>query len=134
LSIYFHNEACRFNYIGKDKTRKWLRDIIRNEKRKEGTINIVFTDNPTILRLNKTYLSHHYFTDVITFNYNEAGKIIGDIYISIDTVRENAGKYKTPFPEELKRVMVHGLLHLIGYNDKTKVQKVKISEKESFYL
>jgi len=134
LSIYFHNEESRFKLKGKEKVRSWLHNILVKEKKKEGTINIVFTDDKTILRLNSTYLSQHYFTDVIAFNYSEKIVISGDIYISIDTVESNAVKYKNSFIEELHRVMSHGLLHLIGYEDKTKKEKEKMREKESIYL
>lgn len=134
MSIYFHNEESKFTLKGKEKARSWLRNIVVKEKKKEGTINIVFTDDKTILRLNSTYLSHHYFTDVIAFNYSEKDVIIGDIYISINTVKFNAVKYKTRFIEELHRVMSHGVLHLIGYEDKTEEQKEKMRERESRYL
>ena len=134
MSIYFHNEECQFKYKGKRKARSWLRNILVEEKRKEGDLNYIFTDDNTILKLNSLYLSRQYHTDVIAFNYNEEDVVIGDIYVSIDTVRSNAEKYKTAFLEELHRVMVHGLLHLIGYEDETKAQKAKMREREYFYL
>ena len=107
---------------------------MHDENKYEGEINIVFTDNQTILQLNKTYLAHNYFTDVIAFSYNESNKVCGDIYISIDTVKENAITYNCSFLEELRRVMIHGLLHLIGYKDKTEKQKKEMRRKESLYL
>jgi len=134
LSIYFHNETCRFKYSEIAKSKKWLRKILREEQKKEGDINIIFSDNHTILKLNKTYLSRNYFTDVIAFPYAEGKTVDGDIYISIDTVKENAKLYKCTFMDELHRVMIHGLLHLIGYGDKTAKEKKEMREKESFYL
>jgi len=134
LSIHFHNEECRFTYSRGEDTENWLRKTIAEERKEEGDINIIFTDNNNILQLNKTYLSHNYFTDVIAFQYHEGVKITGDIYISIDTVKENARRYHSTFWDELHRVMIHGLLHLIGYNDKTAKEKKEMREKESFYL
>ena len=134
MSIYFHTEVPEFNYSEKERTKRWLRAVMKEEKKYEGEINIIFTDEESILQLNKKYLSHNYFTDVIAFNYNEGDLIKGDIYISIDTVRANAQKYKSTFSEELHRVIVHGLLHLIGCNDKTPTQKEKMKEKEAWYL
>ena len=107
---------------------------MHEERKKEGEINVIFTNDKTIHRLNKTYLSHDYFTDVIAFDYQEKGEIAGDIYISIDTVKKNAKLYKCPFNVELQRVIVHGFLHLIGYRDKTEKEKKEMREKESVYL
>ena len=134
MSIYFHNEKSRFEYKDEEKSKKWLRKILREENKKEGDLNIIFTDNPTILQLNKTYINHQYYTDVIAFHYNQEENITGDIFISIDVVKENAVLYGSEFHEELHRVMIHGLLHLIGYNDKTEKQRKKMREKESAYL
>lgn len=111
-----------------------MKKILREEKEKEGCINVIFTNDQNILHLNKTYLSHDFYTDVIAFDYQEPGKISGDIYISIDTVKKNAKKYKCRFSIELQRVIVHGLLHLIGYEDKTESGRRKMREKESRYL
>lgn len=134
MSIYFHKEETRFTYTEKEKSKKWLREILREEKKKEGDINIIFTNDQTIHQLNRTYLSHDFYTDVIAFDYQKPGKITGDIYISIDTVKKNAKRYKCQFNVELQRVIVHGLLHLIGYNDKTEEEKKAMREKESVYL
>ena len=134
MSIYFHNEKSRFEYKDEEKSKKWLRKILREENKKEGDLNIIFTDNPTILQLNKTYLSHNYLTDVIAFHFNHEENISGDIYISIDVVKENAILYGCEFQEELNRVMIHGLLHLIGYNDKNEKQRQEMRMKETCYL
>lgn len=134
MSIYFHTELTSFKYKEIENTRKWLRGVIKDEGKKEGEINIIFVDDKTILELNKKYLSHNYFTDVIAFNYNEENNIIGDIYISIESVKSNSDKYLTSFQEELHRVIVHGLLHLLGYEDKNKRQKENMAEKETLYL
>lgn len=134
MSIYFHTEACSFTFTEKFKSKKWLKKVLKEEKKREGNINIIFTNNTLIQHLNIKYLSREYFTDVIAFDYQEENKISGDIYISIDTVKENSKRYECPFHIELKRVIVHGLLHLIGYKDKTRKEKIEIKEKETFYL
>lgn len=134
MGIYFYNEGCSFTYKDVKKSKKWLLKVLQNEKKEQGEINIIFTNNPTILNLNKTYLSHNYFTDVIAFNYGKNKTVSGDIYISLDTVKKNAETYHCSFMDELHRVMVHGLLHLVGYNDKTKKEKAEMLRKEEFYL
>ena len=134
MSIYFHIEKNDFKYGEIEKTKKWLGDVIKGEGKKEGEISIIFVDDEKILQLNKTYLSHNYFTDVIAFNYNKGNWISGDIYVSIDTVKTNSNKYLTPLQEELQRAIVHGLLHLLDYDDKSKHQKENMREKEALYL
>jgi rRNA maturation RNase YbeY len=111
-----------------------MNKAIRNEGWLEGTINVIFTDNKQIRKLNREYLNRNYNTDVIAFNYNEREKINGDIYISIDTVKSNTALYSTNFTEELLRVIMHGLLHLIGYDDRSPELKKIMQEKEEAYL
>jgi len=134
VSIYFHTENTGFIYKGKNLTRKWIRNTIQTESCKEGNINIIFTNNTTIQKINQTYLSRDYFTDVIAFNFNEGDLIHGDIYIGVETVKTNAQKFSTDFCQELKRVIIHGVLHLIGYNDKTTAEKNTMRKKEAHYL
>ena len=97
-------------------------------------IQFVFCSDVYLLELNQQYLHHDTLTDIITFDYREGKKISGDIFISIDRVRENAGKFNVLFKEELHRVMIHGILHLCGYKDKDKKSKMLMTEKEDFYL
>ena len=134
MSIYFHNEECRFQYEEKTKTKRWIRSILEGEKKKEGDINIIFSGNRKIIELNKTYLNRSYSTDVISFQYNEGETINGDVYIGIETVMNNAEKYNATLDDELHRIMAHGVLHLIGYDDKTAQQRKRMTEKEMFYL
>ena len=101
---------------------------------KIGEINYIFCSDNYILKINKDYLNHNYFTDIITFNYNEGKKVNADIFISIDTVKSNANSRKIDFYNELHRVMVHGILHLVGYNDKTPTQQIEMTSKEDYYL
>lgn len=107
--------------------------MLLKEKKICGNINFIFCTDEELLKLNKKYLHHNTYTDVITFNYND-NDLSGDIYISIDRVRLNSVKYKVTFNNELHRVMLHGVLHLIGYNDKSKKQKETMVKAENKYL
>ena len=113
---------------------KWLEQIIKREKRVAGDIVCVFCDDKYLLEKNIKYLNHDYLTDVITFDYCEDRTVSGDILISVERVRENGKSYNVSFFTEIKRVIVHGLLHLLGYDDKTNSSKQEMTEKEDFYL
>lgn len=112
----------------------WLKLVAESEIKKLGNINIIFCSDNYILDVNVKYLGHDYFTDIITFDYCEKDILSGDLFISIDTVRDNAEFYKTEFNDELNRVIVHGLLHLIGYDDHTPEEQKIMREKENYYL
>ena len=99
-----------------------------------GNLNYSFTSDESLLKINMEYLKHNTYTDIITFNYNEGKKISGDIFISIDRVKENAEKFEAPFEEELHRVMIHGVLHLCGYKDKSKTDSELMRKKENAAL
>jgi len=119
----------------KNKIKKWIIYIIEKEfKKSVGDINFYFTDDTEILEINKKYLAHNYYTDIITFNYCTENSISGDIVISVDTVKTNAKDYNVTFENELHRVIVHGILHLLGFDDSTEEQKKEIREKESWAL
>jgi len=114
--------------------KSWISKVISNEKRKEGDINYIFCDDNYLLEKNIKYLKHTSLTDIISFDYT-IGKIIsGDIFISIERVKENSNIFKTRFLDELHRVMVHGILHYCGYNDKTDQEKKLMRAKEDYYL
>ena len=108
--------------------------VAGSEVRKIGDISIIFCSDNYILDVNMRHLQHDYFTDIITFDYCEGDKLSGDLFISVDSVRENALFYGTEFADELNRVMVHGLLHLIGYDDHTEEEQKTMREKEDYYL
>jgi probable rRNA maturation factor len=119
--------------------RKALKDAVEqvfiNEKTSLATLNYIFCSDKRILEINQQYLNHDYFTDIITFGLSEKkDPVIGEIYISVDRLRENAIKLNNPFTKELYRVVFHGALHLCGYNDKKREQKIKIREREDFYI
>ena len=116
------------------ETTNWLKKIIIEENKKTGDIVYFFCDDKYLLRENIKYLNHHYLTDVITFDYCKENIISGDILISAERVEENAKKYNVPFLLEIKRVMAHGLLHLLGYKDITSNEKKVMRSKENFYL
>ena len=123
-----------FVFKHKRLNNSWLKLVAESEIKKLGNINIIFCSDNYILDVNVKYLGHDYFTDIITFDYYEKDILSGDLFISIDTVRDNAEFYKTEFNDELNRVIVHGLLHLIGYDDHTPEEQKIMREKENYYL
>jgi rRNA maturation RNase YbeY len=132
--ISYYNEDTTFFFKGKNLNNRWLRMVAGSEVRKIGDISIIFCSDNYILDVNMRYLQHDYFTDIITFDYCEGDKLSGDLFISVDSVRENALFYGTEFADELNRVIVHGLLHLIGYDDHTEEEQKTMREKEDYYL
>jgi len=132
--VEYHSEDTSFVFKGKARNNKWLRLVAESEIRRLGQINIIFCSDNYILDINQRFLGHDYFTDIITFDYCEGEVLSGDLFISVDSVAENAVEYGAEFPEELSRVMVHGILHLIGYDDHTKSDQKVMREKENYYL
>lgn len=120
--------------LSKTHINKQVKYLINNEIKEVGVISLIFCSDNYLLDINIKYLNHNYFTDIITFNYVEGELISGDLFISIDRVKENALEFETIWIKELYRVIFHGLLHLIGYNDKTEEDKVIMKEKEDLYL
>ena len=116
------------------KISNWISKVISSEEFKEGDINYVFCDDDYLLKLNIEFLNHDTLTDIISFD-NTIGKILqGDIFISIERVKENANNFNVSFQEELSRVIVHGILHYCGYNDKTDEEAKLMRAKENFYI
>ena len=132
ISYYF--EDTDFIFKGKTLNNRWLRLVAESEIRRIGNISIIFCSDNYILDVNQKYLQHDYFTDIITFDYCEGDRLSGDLFISVDTVRENALEYGTEFKEELNRVIVHGLLHLIGDDDHSDEDVAQMRSKENYYL
>ncbi len=132
--ISFSNEDKNFNLKNKLKVKSWIKDSIIKHNNIPGDINVVFTSDDYLYNMNLQYLNHDYYTDIITFNYNSGNVISGDLFISIDRVRENAQKFNVSFQEELLRVIIHGVLHLLGFDDKTDVERQKMREKENEML
>ena len=131
----FFSENKNFKISNKKEIRALLKKICKKENKKISFINCVFCSDNRLLEINKKYLNHTSLTDVVTFDFTTSKKTIeGDVYISIDRVKENAKKYKETFKKELLRVIIHGLLHLIGFLDKTKEEKNTMTLKENEYL
>ncbi|HEX6891837.1 MAG TPA: rRNA maturation RNase YbeY [Chryseolinea sp.] len=132
--INFFQEETRFKLPHPRITSRWIRSVAESEKSKLTFINFIFCSDRYLKRINLEYLAHDTFTDIITFDYSDSKGIQGDVFISIPRVKENAQQFETPFDEELHRVMVHGVLHLIGYSDKTERAKSIMRKKEDAYL
>lgn len=112
----------------------WLEDIIVNEEKKLGKIQYIFCDDEYLLHVNRKYLQHDFYTDIITFDYVKGKKISGDIFVSLPRIKDNAVQLSTDENEELKRVLAHGILHLCGYKDKSEEEQTMMTEKENYYL
>lgn len=132
--ITYFTEDSDFVFKGKLLNNRWLKMVAESEIKRIGDISIIFCSDNYILDVNIKYLQHDYFTDIITFDYCEGNKLSGDLFISIDSVRENASFYGAEFDDELNRVIVHGLLHLIGYDDHTGDDQKIMRSKEDYYL
>ena len=131
----FFSENKNFKISNTKEIRALLKKICKKENKKISFINCVFCSDNRLLEINKKYLNHVSLTDVVTFDFTLNKKNLeGDIYISIDRVKENARKYKETFKTELLRIIIHGLLHLIGFSDKTKEEKNTMTLKENEYL
>ena len=129
--ITFQAENTPFPKIKKRETKNWIKRVAENHGKKTGDINYLFCDDEKILEINRQYLSHDFYTDIITFDDCEGDKISGDIIISIDTVRTNSQKYNTDFTEELHRVIIHGILHLCGLNDESDAEEKAMRKAEN---
>jgi len=116
-----HNEA----YFS-----KWLSEVILSENKKEGEINYIFCDDDYLLEINQQYLDHDTLTDIISFDYSVGNELNGDIFVSVERVKENASDYNVSFQEEIQRVLVHGVLHYCGYKDKTEADELVMRRKE----
>ena len=130
----YYNEDIKFTLKGKLLNNRWLKMVIESEIKKPGDISLIFCSDRYILDVNMKYLQHDYFTDIITFDYCEGNRISGDLFISIDSVKENSSYYGVEFDTELDRVMVHGVLHLIGYDDHTPEDIAVMRQKENYYI
>ena len=138
IYLFFLKEFVKGKEAKKDfrsKARKLVKGILENEEVRCSSINLIFCSDETIKEYNEKYLSHDYETDVITFyDKDENNEIESEIFISVDSVKNNAKRYKTDFQNELKRVMIHGVLHLCGFKDKTRPDKIRMRKRENYYL
>lgn len=133
--INFFTHDISFKISKPRKTKQWILDVLAREKKKLVEINYIFCSDAHLLSINKEYLNHNTLTDIITFDNSEAApEIEGDIFISIERVIDNAKKLKTSFDDELDRVLIHGVLHLVGYGDKTPAEKLRMRKTEDACL
>lgn len=128
------NYELDFKLTNEECTSEWIKSVINAEEYEPGEINYIFCDDAYLLKLNIKFLNHNTLTDIISFDYNVGKEIHGDIFISVDRVKENASKYNVPFQEELNRVIVHGVLHFCGYNDKSIDESKLMRDKENYYI
>jgi len=134
-AIAFFEEDINYKLKNKIRVKQWINSTIRAEGFKLSELAYVFCSDAYLLKINQQYLDHDTYTDIITFDNSERDDVVlGDIFISIDRIRENAAKFNVSENTELHRVIVHGVLHLLGYKDKTATDKQKMTEKEDFYL
>lgn len=128
------NYECDFELKNEEQISRWITFVIQNEHFSEGEINYIFCNDEYLLKLNVEFLAHDTLTDIISFDYTMGKEINGDIYISIERVKDNADVFKVEFDSELKRVMVHGILHYCGYKDKIEIDKQAMRSKENYYI
>lgn len=134
-TIYFFSEEVKFTLPNKGKIRGWIKEIILREKKELGNLNFIFCKDSYLNEINIKYLNHDTLTDIITFDLSEKpNQISGDIFISIERVIDNSKTFKSNISSELNRVISHGILHLMGYNDKSTKDALIIRQKEDYYL
>ena len=136
MAIVYETKDISFPKIKRRETTRWIKQVIEHFNKKTGDITYIFCSDEEILRINKCYLGHDYYTDIITFDYTEKDRLSGDLFVSLETVKTNSEKFKTKYEEELHRVMIHGILHLCGYEDKTPAKKeiMRTMEDEALIL
>lgn len=135
--IKYLKNGTNYNFPEKRKTSRWLLKVVENETNNSkfvDNIAFIFSSDEQILEINSKYLNHNYLTDVITFNYNEGNFISADVFIGVNTVKENSIEYRVNFLDEMRRVIVHSVLHLLGYNDSNQIETSLMREKEDYYL
>jgi rRNA maturation RNase YbeY len=132
--ITFHTQTISFSLPQKNAVKKWLKAVAGVEGKRVGEVAFIFCSDEELLFVNRKYLQHDYYTDVITFDYCEGDTLAGDVFVSIDTVRANAGEYRQTFGDELHRVILHGVLHLCGHGDGNAREQKQMRALEDFYL
>lgn len=133
--IYFFLEEVNYNLRQKRRIREWINKTAENEDFTIGVLNYILTNDNILVQLNKEYLRHFTLTDIITFDLSEkVGELSGDVYISVDRAKENAKEFKVSLKNELSRLMIHGVLHLMGYKDKSLEEREQMRAREEFYL
>ena len=134
LNIRFYYDNVKYRIRGVKEITRLLEKVIRKEKRLSGDLNFIITTDKSLQKINKEFLNHDSFTDVISFNYESGTMLNGEVYISLATVRKNSYNYKVSLRNELVRVIIHGTLHICGYEDKTKGEKLRMKKREDFWI
>ncbi|MGX8712196.1 MAG: rRNA maturation RNase YbeY [bacterium] len=134
MAISFSTQSKDFEFLEAEKVRKWILSIVKSRGKSIGNISYLFCDDEYLLKVNQQYLNHDTYTDIITFDYVAADLISGDIMISVDRVGENAEKFGVPFEIELRRVIIHGVLHLLGQGDKSDAEAIEMRRQEEWSL
>ena len=124
------NYETEFTLENEEAISRWISNVIKSEDKKEGEVNYIFCDDEYLLQLNQQHLQHDYYTDIISFDYSVGNEIHGDLFISIERVKDNAIEFNVAFDDELKRVIVHGILHYCGYKDKSEADELLMRSKE----
>ena len=132
--VHFHVEHPNYKLSQPDEIKEWIRSACQEEKVRIEQLDFIFCTDEALLEINIKHLNHNTLTDIITFPYNEGEVIQGDIFISVDRVNENASSFKVDKQDELCRVIIHGILHLVGYGDKTPADQAEMRKKEDYYL
>lgn len=134
MPVFFHSELTGFSLKGEARYKHWIETVLSGHGKKTGNLNIIFTSNDYLLEINRKYLNHDYYTDVISFNDSEGNVISGDIFVSIDQVKINSKLHNVGFINELCRVMIHGVLHLVGFDDKDAIHQASMRKQEDHAL
>ena len=133
-NLIFETENVQLPELDFIKIKQWIEKCIYHLKKECGDITYIFCSDDYLLEINKKYLSHDYYTDIITFDYSEGNIVSGDIFISVDRVEDNSNEFSTEIHEEYKRILIHGVLHLSGLKDNTSLDKQTMTERENYYL
>lgn len=131
MAISYYAEEVELPAIREKEVSEWIKAVVADHGKTTGNISYIFCSDEKILEVNRQYLQHDYYTDIITFDYTKRNRIAGDIFISLDTVRSNADEFATNLNEELHRIIIHGVLHLCGINDKGPGEREKMTEEEN---
>ncbi len=133
-SISFHNEGVTVKTPSKRVLKAWIKELVSNHGKKIGELAFVFCSDEKILEVNQNFLQHNYYTDIITFDYCEGDIVSGDVFISVERVKENAIHHQAEYKEELVRILAHGVLHLIGFQDKSPKKKKEMTKNEDLCI
>ena len=134
MAIFFSTENIDFELADEPKVKKWILAVVSAQGKRVGNLNYLFCDDSYLINVNRTYLNHDTYTDIITFDYVEGNVVSGDILISVERVRENAALFNSSFEQELRRVIIHGVLHLLGQADKSDEDAAEMRRKEESAL